>query len=333
MNILIDLNQYPVVNVLDVLLKDKTTNENIIFATDSYTSFGADYSEESQITADKLRGFDTCEIQPRVFKSLEAQKLRTRVKAEVMTPGWIVCKMNAYADEEWFGRPNVFETLEGESWMPFEGHIEFPEGKSWQEYVDSRRIEITCGEAPYIVSRYDVTTGEIIPLNRRIGLLDRKMRIVNENTSTEEEWHKWALRAFQSVYGYEWQGDNLLLARETLLITFCDYFEAFAKEKNLDSKELSPSCLLHAAYIISWNLFQMDGLKMVLPLTCKDTVSKETLSFYEEPKEKVTPCPGCDKQNVHKHNGIKQIVADWQKDSWSIDERPISVVEFHSLMP
>ena len=213
MNILIDLNSYPVSDALDILLKDKTTKENIIFATDNYSAFGEEYSETSQITADKLGAFDELEIQPRVLKSMEAQRLRTRVKAEVMTPGWIVCKMNAYADEEWFGRPNVFEILTDKTWEPTTEPIAFPEDKTWQEYVDSRRIEITCGEAPYVVSRYDVTTGEIIPLNHRIGLLDRKMRIVNENTQTEEEWLKWALRAFQSVYGYEFQGDNLQIGR------------------------------------------------------------------------------------------------------------------------
>ena len=71
--------------------------------------------------------------------------------------------------------------------------------------MDSRRLEITCGEAPYIASRYDAATGEIIPLERRIGILDRKLRIVNENATDEDEWFKWAFRAFQSVYGYEYQ--------------------------------------------------------------------------------------------------------------------------------
>ncbi len=113
MNELINLNEYPVKDMLDLLLKDKTTKQNIIFATDNYSAFGDDYSEQSQMTSEKLLSVDSCEIQPRVFKSLEAQKLRTRVKAEVMTPGWVVCKMNDYADEEWFGRPNVFVVLEG----------------------------------------------------------------------------------------------------------------------------------------------------------------------------------------------------------------------------
>ena len=42
-------------------------------------------------------------------------------------------------------------------------------------------MEITCGEAPYLVSRYDVVKGEIIPVEDRIGILDRKLRVINEN--------------------------------------------------------------------------------------------------------------------------------------------------------
>lgn len=55
--------------------------------------------------------------------------------------------------------------------------------------------------------------------------MDRKLRVVNENTDNETEWFKWVLRAYQSVYGYEFQGDNLLIARINLLITFVDYMQ------------------------------------------------------------------------------------------------------------
>ena len=61
-----------------------------------------------------------------------------------------------------------------------------------------------------------LVTGETIPIAKRIGLLDRKLRVVSENTETEEEWFTWTKRAFQSVYGFEYQGDSLLLARENL---------------------------------------------------------------------------------------------------------------------
>ena len=77
-----------------------------------------------------------------------------------------------------------------------------------EDYIDSKRLEITCGEAPYLVSRYDASTGEMIDIHKRIGILERKLRVVNENANDETEWMKWAIRAFQGVYGYEYQGDN-----------------------------------------------------------------------------------------------------------------------------
>lgn len=39
----------------------------------------------------------------------------------------------------------------------------FSEDKDWRKYVDARRLEISCGEAPYLVSRYDTVTGCEIP--------------------------------------------------------------------------------------------------------------------------------------------------------------------------
>ena len=83
----------------------------------------------------------------------------------------------------------------------------------WKDYVRLTCLEITCGEGPYLVSRYDTTTGEPIPIDKRIGLLDRKLRTVSKHTDTTEEWLQWAEIAYQNTYGYEWQGDNLLIAR------------------------------------------------------------------------------------------------------------------------
>ncbi len=254
---LINLNVYPVKNVLTDLLKDKTTKKNIIFATDAYNEFGI--GAKSQITEDILQGFGTLVIQPRVYKSLSEQSERTRKKAEVFTPSWICNKMNNHCDAEWFGRENVFNSENGNTWITNRETIYFDESKGWQKYIDSKRLEITCGEAPYIVSRYDTTTAEAIPVHERIGILDRKLRVVNERTEDEKEWLKWAFRAFQSVYGYEFQGDNLLIARINLLITFTDYlrdrWERTATETEL--KKL--------VNIISWNLWQMDGITGTIP--------------------------------------------------------------------
>ena len=199
------------------------------------------------------------DIRPRVTKSTEEQTMRTRKKAEVFTPAWLCNKMNNHCDAEWFGRESVFNIEEERSWNPTVDKIEFPPGRSWEDYVYSKRLEITCGEAPYLVSRYDASSGEIIPVHKRIGILDRKLRIVNENVKNRELCNTWVLRAFESVYGYEYQGDNLLLARINLLETFCEY------TRDRWNEEPSDLALKRLANIISWNLWQMDGICGTVP--------------------------------------------------------------------
>ena len=273
---LIKLNDYPVRDVLGKLLADKTTKRSIIFATDTYNG----YDEHTIMTKQMLLGFSSYELQPRVYKSAAEQGERTRKKAEVFTPAWIVNKMNNHLDDEWFGRENVFNTEDGLTWVTNSKRIEFPEGRDWKAYVDSRRLEITCGEAPYIVSRYDSTTGELIPTGERIGLFDRKMRVVNENAADSEEWLKWSMRALQSVYGYEFQGDNLLIARINLLNSWCDYYEARFGE------QADKRLLEKAANIIAWNLWQMNGINDSLPYQGV-TEQFEQITFFEidEPEQ------------------------------------------------
>lgn len=257
---LIQLQSFPVQTTLKILLQDKTTKKNIIWATSSYKMFGEQYADDKQITVEALIGLNPIMLQPRIMKAMEQQQERTRNYAEVFTPIWICNKMNNYCDEEWFGRKDVFNALNEKIWNTTQEKIEFPANKTWQEYVDSKRLEITCGEAPYIVSRYDAATGELVHIKDRIGILDRKLRVINENTDNEEEWFKWTIRAFQSVYGYEYQGDNLLIGRINLLMTFADYlYDRWNREATVDE-------LKKIANIIAWNLWQMDGLTGTVPL-------------------------------------------------------------------
>ena len=219
---LIDLYSYPVRTAMRYLLADKTTGENIIWATNTYERYGDGYREGNQITPELISGVYANLIQPRILKAEEEQAARTKSKAEVFTPSWVVCYMNNKCDDDWFGRENVFNTLNGEHWGPTKEPVYFEKERDWQRYVDSRRLEITCGEAPYLVSRYAAATGEELPIENRIGILDRKLRVVNENTDNEADWLKWTRRAFEATYGYEYQGDNLLVARINLLMTFVE---------------------------------------------------------------------------------------------------------------
>jgi len=259
----IDINEkslyekYPA--VLDLLLLDNTTKKNIIWATDSYKRRGYRFN-------DNIYPFNVIKgkiIQPRSKKAKAEQAKRSKDSAEVFTPSWMCNKQNNLIDEAWFNRKDVFNVESNNDWVVNEEKVIMPEGKNWIDYVKDIRLEISCGEAPYLVSRYDTVTGKPIETNRRIGLLDRKFRVLNENCSNDEEWKTYALEALKSIYGFEWQGDNLILARENVLYTFIDYYqERFNKEPNED-------LLIEVATIISWNIWQMDGIKCVVPNSCQ----------------------------------------------------------------
>ena len=234
----------------------------IIWASHDYRDLGDAYHFERQITPELITGEHSHVIMPRVVKSQRQQALRVRQMAEVFTPSWVCNAQNNLIDEVWFGCKNVFNTEHpNHTWTANSGRIMFPDGRTWRDYVRDPRLEITCGEAPYLASRYDTVSGVLIPVPQRIGLLDRKLRVVSENTDTTGDWLHWAHQALKSVYGYEWQGDNLLLARENLLFDFRDhYVHKFGTEPQKRS-------LMFAAYIISWNLWQMDGLRYTIPVS------------------------------------------------------------------
>lgn len=277
-------------DLLNILLQDKTTDNNILWATDSYDSNGDLFAPKANITTDLITGALGSLIQPRALKSKTEQLYRTRDKAEVFTPLSIVKQMNDACDTKRVTKNN------------------------WQEYVALLKLEITCGEAPYIVSRYDPVSDkqELLPLNQRVGFLDKKLSVVTKYCNSQEEWLKWTKIAFQSSYGYEWQGDSLLIARENLLYTFIDYYQD--KFKETPSTELQKEI----AEIIVWNIFQMDGLKYVIPMSCTEekAIIKGEVTLFETKEDTVVEkfCEGCVKKAAKKHNGIYVKIMSWKED-------------------
>lgn len=264
--------------LLEVLLVDHSTQKNIFWATDSYVAEGDGYGWHDSITVSAITGKHGSIIMPRALKTRDEQLRRSRQMAEVFTPAWLVKKMNDAIDDEWNrAQDGLKDGLE-----------------PWQRYVLTTELEISCGEAPFLTSRYDTVTAKPIPIDERVGLLDRKLQRVNE-FATDAEWTRWALLALAHVYGYEWQGDNLLLAREALLATFVDYHE------QRFSCRPAKDIIRKAAEIIAWNVWQMDGLKAVVPASCHDEKTVEVGLF--ETIETITPCAGCQKDDVLQHNG------------------------------
>ena len=272
--------------LLEVLLVDHSTQKNIFWATDSYVAEGDGYGWHDSITVSAITGKHGSIIMPRALKTRDEQLRRSRQMAEVFTPAWLVKKMNDAIDDEWNrAQDGLKDGLE-----------------PWQRYVLTMELEISCGEAPFLTSRYDTVTAEPIPIDERVGLLDRKLQRVNE-FATDAEWTRWALLALAHVYGYEWQGDNLLLAREALLATFVDYHE------QRFSCRPAQDIIRKAAEIIAWNVWQMDGLKAVVPASCHDEKTVEAGLF--ETIETITPCAGCQKDDVLQHNGQQCRLRRW----------------------
>lgn len=256
--------------ILDILLLDRTRStqkfkKNIIWANKNYIKYGnKSYSETSQIQPELVTGEMGNIIKPRALKSKEAQKERTKSKAEVFTPTWIIKKQNDTVDKDFLN--DDLET-----------------------YVKRVWLEITCGEAPYMASRYDMETGKSIQLNDRVGFVDRKIKRINREVDDKAVWQRLVVEAYKASYGFEWSGDSLLLARENLLYTYRDYYYAKWLEEPLYG------LFEDIAKIISYNIFQMDGLKYIIPLTEKrERIIETQISLFdiEEPEEKWKIKPG-----------------------------------------
>lgn len=231
--------------LLKILLRDRTTGKNIIWATKTYELLGKEFEAREPIKIKLITEENASLIRPRIEKLKYEQKERTKGKAEVFTPRWIVEKQNNIVDQE-------FENLE------------------LQEYIAKVWLEITCGEAPYMVSRYDSVTGEFIPIQKRVGFIDKKLNRISKEIEDELEWVNYAKTTYQTSFGYEFQGDSLLIARENLLYTFLDYYVSkFDKQPDIQlQKEI--------AKIISYNIFQMDGLNYTIPYSGNQKVQDES---------------------------------------------------------
>lgn len=261
-NISDDLIRLQSMGLLDSLLLDRTTKRNIMWATDAYAERGPAYGQNEEILPSLITGENVGLIKTRARKAFEQQNARTRKRGEVFTPLWVVKRMCDDADTAWFKRKDGFWKTDKN------GHIRFTKSRTWKQYVENRRMELTCGEAPYLTTRYDAETGEIIPVSERVGLLDRKLRAVNENAEGPDEWMEWIYKALRSVYGYEFQGDSLLIARVNLLMAFVENMETVWGRKPM------PAQYKKAIRIITWNIWQMDGLTDRVPYrTAEEQVS------------------------------------------------------------
>ena len=111
-------------------------------------------------------------------------------------------------------------------------------------------------------------------------------------------------KAVQSVYGYEFQGDNLFIARKNILQTVQEFFE--------DKFKFSPPIgfLKDIADFISWNLWQMDGLEGIVPYSDRqDKAEQISLLNGENTLQKISEATESARQNNLK---IYCKIKDWK---------------------
>lgn len=246
---------------------------------------------------------DLTNIETRVMKSKEARKSRTKTKAEVFTPSWVCSYQNDLADDRILGQEHVFGHVDGTSWIPNMKPVPFNDDNERIRFILSKRMEITCGEAPYVAQRYDTTSGEIIPVYdenngfMRSGLLDRKLRVISENKEwlKPEIWRMLAMIALKATYAYEWQGDNLLIARMNIVNDIIEWHEELFKKK----PSITYARELYS--VVSWNTWQMDGLKQVIPMSCSND------------------CKACKNKDNRGHDGLQPLIAWWKPSSDSLE--------------
>lgn len=183
-------------------------------------------------TSDIKLNVDVYNTIPRHLKESEEQKGRTKEKAEVFTPVSIIKEMNDALDAKY----------------------------DFDEYIDELVLEATCGEAPFLTTRYDVASGQQIPCGDRVGLLDRKLQRIPDSVD-KSEWTALATRSLKATYGYEWQEDSIFLARKNLLLNTIEYhIDRFNELPDQDD-------IKEWATIISYNIFRMDGVTLCIPET------------------------------------------------------------------
>ena len=290
------LQQLPLC-ILEILIYDQTSKKNIIWANTENLSKGSEFKRDSHIN---IKYFDKNYseiIISRHQKDSEDKRNRSRNNAEVYTSEKTCYLQNNLIDDEWFNGKN-----------PFDMNSDYDlNEEDFEEYIMDTRLEIACGEAPYLVNRYDVVSGNFKKdITKREGLLDRKLLFVNKFTNSKDEWMKWAKLSFENIYGYEFQGDSLLIARYNLLLSFLEFFyDKFEDFPSLDD-------ILQISEIISWNIWQMDGIKYVIPFSCKDSKVVGLDLFGNKITEK--GCDGCKNQDNSKHNGKYCKIKDWKED-------------------
>ena len=122
---------------------------------------------------------------------------------------------NNLLDEARFERRDVFNATNGKKWTATKGKSHFHGRAKRQDMAGLHKAHPAGnhlrggGPLPCEPPRQRFGKNDRAE-QRRIGLLDRKMRVVCENAANEAEYFHWAAVALKNCYGFELQGDTKL---------------------------------------------------------------------------------------------------------------------------
>jgi hypothetical protein len=61
----------------------------------------------------------------------------------------------------------------------------------------------------------------------------------------------------------------------------------------------------------------MDGLKGVIPDSCRNGVKEKIQTLFGE-EEQIVNCTGCQQEDLRRHNGTYCLIRDWANDKKKI---------------
>jgi len=183
------------------------------------------------------------DFKPGYERSRVEFNLSSKKRAAIYTPPFLVRRMNLFLEYE-----------------------------NKEKLYNGTLIEAACGEAPFIVQRYNMITGEKIAIEDREGILDIKIKYGIQNiafgwawgTAPYSNWYPDVKRMFQTVFGFDKHLPSLIIARMNLLLSFIEYSrEYYAKRRYFKTHELPPEeHIKEIAEIICWNFWCMDFLNV-----------------------------------------------------------------------
>lgn len=179
-------------------------------------------------------------------------------------------------DAAWFGHEPAFNEESAQGWQTLSEPVAFDDPFHWKKYVTRPVFLFQAGHGQALVFRPFAQGAEPMQYGKRMGILDRRLRIISENTREESEWLRWAESALQSLYGTDVSPLAIFQARLSALVAVREaYAQRFGGQLPVREEKYMVTTLC-------WNLFQMDP-RTGCSFPVEEKPAPVQLSLFEAP--------------------------------------------------